>query len=168
MHGIEEGDEILAGGDDGGSVARDCGGSVVGGEGGGGGGVGAVGELAVWGRGDDAVGWGCFDGGREADAEAFGCLGDFELYITITSALSLDLPTSCDPGDLLFDTTYIPLRLESLQVTKRCQDGFVGEMALVLAQQAIARLRVFALLDGVAQVRFLECVEGDDDAVDFR
>lgn len=68
MHadGVEEGDEVLACADD---VCRcDTAGRGLDG---GGGGVGLVGGGGAGGL--------RFDGGGEADAQAFGCFGDFEL-----------------------------------------------------------------------------------------
>lgn len=63
--------------------------------------------------------------------------------------------------------TYIPHPLESFQINKRTRDRLVGQAALVLPQQPVARLRVLALLDTVPQVSLLQGVESDDDAVDF-
>lgn len=43
----------------------------------------------------------------------------------------------------------------------------VGEVALVVSEQAAARLGVEGLGDGVFEVGFLERVEGGDDGVDL-
>ena len=63
--------------------------------------------------------------------------------------------------------THIPLSFEALQVSECSSDRLVGEIALVLPQQSITRLGVLALLDRVSQVRLLQGIESDDDAVDL-
>ena len=63
--------------------------------------------------------------------------------------------------------TYSPLMLESLQIHELTGDVLVTQIRLVLLQKSTAYLGVFGLGKGVFDVRFLETVEGDDDAVDF-
>lgn len=61
--------------------------------------------------------------------------------------------------------TYIPLGFESLQITKRCLNALIREVALVLSKQAITCLCVLRLFDAVPQVGFLQGIESDDYAV---
>jgi hypothetical protein len=63
--------------------------------------------------------------------------------------------------------TYIPFLLEGLKIAKSARDRLVCQVGLVLLQQAAARLGVVGFGDRVLEVRLLEAVKGDDDAVDF-
>lgn len=60
--------------------------------------------------------------------------------------------------------TYIPLGLELLEALELAGYRLVGQQRLVLAQRALANLRVLGLGDGILEEGLLELVEGDDDA----
>lgn len=63
---------------------------------------------------------------------------------------------------------HIPLGLELLQALKLARYALVGQQRLVLAQRALANLRVLGLGDGIFEEGLFELVERDDDAEELR
>lgn len=63
--------------------------------------------------------------------------------------------------------TYVPFRLETFQITKSSVDTVICKIALVLAQQTVTRLGILGLFDAVSQICLFQCIQSDDDAVDF-
>ena len=79
------------------------------------------------------------DGGRDPDSQALG------------SPWTLD----------------VPLALEGLKIAERAGNGLVGKVRLVLLEQAAARLGVVGFGYGILQIALLDCIQGDDYAVDL-
>lgn len=64
-------------------------------------------------------------------------------------------------------TLHIPFALERLKVAERARNCLIGEVRLVLLQKAAACLGVVGFRYRVFQIALLECVYGDNYAIDL-
>jgi hypothetical protein len=61
--------------------------------------------------------------------------------------------------------TYIPFLHECFEVHKALRHILVLQVGFILLQQPAACLAIIGLGDGVLEIRLLDCIEGDDYAV---
>lgn len=61
----------------------------------------------------------------------------------------------------------MPLALERFQICKGPRDSVIAQIGFVLLQQATAYLGVFCFGYRVFDVRLLQAIQGDDDAVNL-